>query len=44
MASIWIDGGPNMKRKKKKKINWNKGKVKGKQDQRGPKRAQEGPK
>jgi hypothetical protein len=30
-----------MKRKKKRKIKWNKGEVKGKQDQRWPKRAQE---
>ena len=33
-----------MKRKRKKKIRWNKGIVKGKQDQKGPKRAQKGPK
>ena len=43
VASMWIDGGPKMKRKRKRKIKWNKGKSK--EDQRGPKRAQEvGPK
>jgi hypothetical protein len=42
-----IDGVPNMKRKRKRKIKWKKlkeGKVKGKQEPRGPKSAQEGPK
>ena len=44
VASMWIDGGPRMERKKKRKIKWNKGIVKGKQDRRGPERAQKSPK
>ncbi len=36
---MWIDGVPNMKRKRKRKIKWNKGTVKAIQEQRGPKTA-----
>ena len=32
-----------MKTKRKRKIKWSKGKIKGIQDQRGPKAASEGP-
>ncbi len=38
---MWIHGGPKIERKRKKKIKWNKARVKNKQDQEGPKGPQD---